>query len=303
MFKNKSGWIVAAVVATLAVPMGAAMAAPSVDDIIGKYVIAVGGKDKIAEMKSIVKKGQFLLVDMGMSASLESTLSGENFKFKIELEGMGEVTQAITDGTAWQLHFMEGDSILEGDKAEDVAKQADEFSWMNWKKYYASAEVAGEEEGDFKVVFTSKKDDGEDTVAYFDMETGLVDKVDSIGLDGSPSTATFSDYREVGGLQFSHKSEIAGGMSIEIIFDSIEVNGDVDAAVFELPEVIQALMPAEGITAAELMEQMDANGDGKVTMDEAPEQLQASFGMVDMDGSEGIDLEEMQLVADFMNNQ
>jgi hypothetical protein len=293
VFKNKSGWIVAAVVATLAVPMGAAMAA-SVDDVIGKYVIAVGGKDKIAEAKSIVKKGQFLLIDMGMSAVLESTKSGANFKYKIEIEGMGEITQAITGGTTWQLHFMEGDSVLEGDKAADVVQQSDDFFLMNWKNYFASAEVAGEADGDIKIVFKDKGDGG-DTVAYFDQTSGLLHKMESTGPDGSPATLTFSEYKEVGGLQFSHKTEIAGAMSIEMTFDSIEV--------FTIPEVIKAQMPAEGITAAELMEQLDADGDGKVTMDEAPEQLQASFGMVDMDGSEGIDLEEMQLVADFVNNQ
>ena len=108
MFKNKTKWIAAAALATLIAPMGVAMAA-SVDDVIGKYVIAVGGKDKIAAAKSIVKKGQFNLVDMGMSAVLESTKSDANFKYKIELEGMGEITQAITDGTTWQLHFMEGE--------------------------------------------------------------------------------------------------------------------------------------------------------------------------------------------------
>ena len=92
-------------------------------------------------------------------------------------------------------------------------------------------------------------------------------------------------------------------MNIEMIFDSIETDVDVDPAVFEIPEVIKAQMPADGVTAAQLMEQMDANKDGKITMDEAPEQLQASFAMVDMNADEGIDIEEAQLIADFINNQ
>ncbi len=301
MFKNKTKWIAAAALATLIAPMGVAMAA-SVDDVIGKYVIAVGGKDKIAAAKSVVKKGQFNLIDMGMSAVLESTKSGGNFKYKIEIEGMGEITQAITDGTTWQLHFMEGDSVLEGDTAAGVARQSDDFFLMNWKNYFASAEVAGEADGDIKIVFKDKGD-GEDTVAYFDQTSGLLHKMESTGPDGSPATLTFSEYKEVGGLQFSHKTEIGGAMSVEMTFDSIEVNVDVDSSVFEIPEVIRAQMPAEGITAAQLMEQMDTNGDGKVTMDEAPEQMQASFGMIDMNGDESVDIDEMALVADFVNNQ
>ena len=57
------------------------------------------------------------------------------------------------------------------------------------------------------------------------------------------------------------------------------------------------------MTAEGVMAMMDSNGDGKITMDEAPEQLAASFAMVDLNGDEGIDVEEAQLIADFINNQ
>jgi len=302
VFQTKAKWVAVAAVASLVAPMGA-MAAPSAQEIVDKYTVAIGGADKLAAVNTVVKKGQFLLIDMGMSAVLESTNSGDNFKNTIAVEGMGEITQGITDGTVWQLHFMEGDSVLEGDAAEAIVRQADINAWGNWKDYFASIETAGEADGDYKVVF-KPKGEGEDTVAFFDMETGLLDKMESAGPDGSPAVMTLSDYKEVNGIKFSFKTEIESGMNIEMIFDSIEVGGDVDAATFALPEVIKALMPAdEGVTSASLMEQMDANKDGKVSMDESPEQLQASFGMVDMDGDEHLNLEELQMVADFINNQ
>jgi hypothetical protein len=302
VFQTKAKWVAAAAVASLLAPM-AAMAAPSAQEIVDKYTMAIGGAEKLASAKTVVKKGQFLLIDMGMSAVLESTNSGDNFKNTIAVEGMGEITQGITDGTVWQLHFMEGDSILEGDAAAAIVRQADINAWGNWKEYFASIETAGEVDGDYKVVF-KPKGEGEDTVAFFDMETGLLDKMETTGPDGSPAVMTLSDYKEVGGIKFSYKTEIESGMNIEMIFDSIELGSDVDAATFELPEVIKALMPAdEGVTAASLMEQMDANKDGKVSMDEAPEQMQASFGMIDMNADDAVDLEEMQMVADFINNQ
>ena len=302
VFQTKAKWVAAAAVASLVAPMGA-MAAPSAQEIVDKYTAAIGGAEKLAAAKTVVKKGQFLLIDMGMSAVLDSTNSGANFKNTIAIEGMGEITQGITDGTVWQLHFMEGDSILEGDAAEAIVRQADINAWGNWKNYFASAETAGEADGDYKVVFKAKGD-GENTVAYFDMTTGLLDKMETSGPDGSPAVMTLSDYKEVSGIKFSFKTEIESGMNIEMVFDSIEVDVDVDAAVFAFPEVIKALMPAdEGVTAATLMEQMDANGAGKVSMDESPEQQQASFGMVDMDGDEHLNLEELQMVADFINNQ
>jgi Ca2+-binding EF-hand superfamily protein len=38
-------------------------------------------------------------------------------------------------------------------------------------------------------------------------------------------------------------------------------------------------------------------------MDEAPEQLQGAFGMVDANADGSIDLEEAQMIADFINGQ
>lgn len=302
--QTKVKWVAAAAIAAMVIPMGAAMAAPSVDDIIAKYVDATGGKDGYASIKSSVTNGQFLLIDMGMSAVLTSHSKGDNYKQTISVEGMGEITQGITDGVVWQMHVMEGDSILEGEQADAVKQQADLNSWGNWKNYFASAEVAGEEDGDFKVVFKAK-DGGSDTTAYFDQETGLLDKMEASGPDGSPAVMTFSEYKDAGKIKLAHKTEIESGMNIEMLIDSTEINGDISDDVFALPEVIQALVPAEesGITAQAVMDMMDANGDGKISLDEAPEQLAASFGMVDLNGDEGIDVEEAQLIADFMNNQ
>jgi Ca2+-binding EF-hand superfamily protein len=302
VFTKKSKWIAAAAVATLMAPMGVAMAAPSVDDVIAKYVKASGGEAKIKAVTSVVKKGKMLIPDMGMEANLGATRSGENFLNRIEIEGMGEITQGITNGTVWQVHVMEGDSVLEGEKAEAVMQQADDFAWMSWNKYFAGAEVAGEEDGAVKIVFAAKGD-GEDTNAYFDSKTGLLSKLESTGPDGSAATLSFTEYKEVGGVTLSHKTEIAGAMNLEMIFETIEVNVDVDPSVFEVPEAIQAMMPAEGETAASLMAQMDANGDGKVTLDEAPEEMKQYFPMIDANADESVDLEEMQTVADFVNGQ
>ena len=81
------------------------------------------------------------------------------------------------------------------------------------------------------------------------------------------------------------------------------MNADVDASIFDVPEVIAAQMPETGITAAQLIETMDLDGDGKVGKDEAPEQMQQNFALIDMNGDDSIDVEEMELVATFINGQ
>ncbi|PCJ57341.1 MAG: hypothetical protein COA73_10835 [Candidatus Hydrogenedentota bacterium] len=292
---------VAATVIGAMAPMSMASAA-SVQDVVDKYIEATGGRDAQAGVKSMTRKGQFMLVDMGMGAGLESYMKDGNFIQTIAVEGMGEVVQGITGDVVWQMHFMEGDSVLEGEQADGVKVLAQVNPYLDWENNFGAGEITGEEDGATIVTFTGE--DGNDSVVYFNNETGLISKSEGVGLDGSPATTNYSDYKEVGGINFAHTMEILGAMTIEITIDTIEVNGDISDDTFTVPEVIQAMLPEEdtgGVTAEQVMTMMDADGDGKITMEEAPEQLQGAFGMVDMNADGGIDLEEAQLIADFMN--
>lgn len=292
-------------IAALAVPVSA-IAAPSADEIIAKYIEATGGEKAYADIKTIARKGQFIIVDMGMAANLESYQDADHFRQSISIEGMGSITQGINDGQVWQMHFMEGDSVLEGSQADQTRRQADINPWDNWSDYFGGAEVDGEEDGDYKVVFKAKEEGEGDTVAYFDKETGLLDKMEASGPDGSPAIMHLSEYKETGGIKVAHMTKIESGMNIEMVLESVEINGEIPEGTFDVPETIQPLLgggAAEGVTAEAVMSMMDADGDGKITMEEAPEQLQAAFTMVDLNADGGIDVEEAQLIADFMNNQ
>jgi hypothetical protein len=307
LFKNVKKVVAMGAIATM-LPAGMAMAAPSAQEVIDKYIEATGGKDAISAQKNQVRKGQFNLVDMGMAAGLEMYNAPPNFKNRINIEGMGEVTQGITGDVVWQVHFMEGDSILEGDAAQGVRQQAEFEPLLNWSKYYDSAEYDGEEDGNHKLKLVAKGSGSESTM-YFSKDSGLLVKSDGMGLDGSPATTMFSEYKDIGGgVKAAHKMEIAGGMTVEMTFETIEVDACcMPEDTFALPESITALLPAEeeatGVTAEQILAQMDTNGDGKIDMDEAPEQLSAAFGMVDANADGGIDLEEAQMIADFMNGQ
>ena len=290
--------------AALAAPLSA-VAAPSADEIIAKYIEATGGEKAYADIKTVARKGQFIIVDMGMAANLESYQDASNFRQSISIEGMGSITQGINDGQVWQMHFMEGDSVLEGDAADQIRRQSDLNPWDNWSDYFGGAEVGDEVDGDYAVTFKAKEEGGSDTVAFFDKETGLLDKMESSGPDGSPAIMHFSEYKESGGIKVAHMTKIESGMNIEMVLESVDINGEIPEGTFDVPETIQPLLGGDsaGVTADAVMSMMDADGDGKITLEEAPEQLQAAFSMVDLNADGGIDLEEAQLIADFMNNQ
>lgn len=57
------------------------------------------------------------------------------------------------------------------------------------------------------------------------------------------------------------------------------------------------------MTAEMMIQFMDINGNGKITLDEAPAQLKADFDFIDQNGNGSIDINEVQIMAEYANNQ
>ena len=265
-----------AVVAIVA-PAGFAMASPSADEIINKYIEAIGGKDALAKVNNRVIKGVFTLPDMGITANYENYTQTPNAINIVTIEGMGEVISGIKDDVAWEAHFMNGDSILDGARKATEQRRAVIEPLANWTDWYTSAEVEVDVEatevdveatevdveatevddeatvGDspvHKVVLTPKE--GTPETFYFDKESGLIVQRDGIGQDGMLSSTMISDYREVDGVQIAHAIEILGGMTIEIMIDSVEQNVEIAAEQFDFPPQIAALLnPPEAAASDE----------------------------------------------------
>ncbi len=244
--KMKPIGLLAFALAIYPIAFGTAEDLPGPQKIVDNHVKAIGGKDALAGVKSSIQKGNLMIVAMGMSGTLTSYVALPNAKSIMALDGFGEFLSGIKDGTPWSSNMMEGDQVLDGVEAQNALQQADPQMWLHWQDYYPSAETVGEEAvGDataYKVVFTPEE--GEARTYWFDKESGL--NIQSISAGpGGPSTITIEDYRDVGGVLVAHKNIIEGAQgAVEITFESIEYNAEIDPSIFDVPEAIAALMAA-----------------------------------------------------------
>lgn len=232
----------AVVVAAMSALPATAADLPSADDVIAKYLDAIGGKDKATSFKTRVTKGTFNLVDMGMEASITMYSAPPNFLSVVELPGMGTALQGVSDGKAWQsIEAMGQVGFVEGPEAAGMLLQADMEPLANWKKHFASAKTVGEETvGDadcIKVEMTPKE--GPATTYFFAKDSGLI--VQSVGeAQGMEATTTIGDYKEVDGVKIAHSISTGGMMTIEITIASVENNVDIADDQFDVPEAVQA---------------------------------------------------------------
>lgn len=335
--RRNNAWkcAIALAVVGMATFPGVAYAA-SVSEVMAKFIEATGGREAQEAVTSAIQRVKLNVPEIGVHATGINYYKDGNLRSVMEIPGVGEVILGVTDGVAWTMNPLEGNSILKGQAAQAARERALFNPLLAWKENYTTAEIVGEEAGATKIKFTSAS--GRETTCYFNNDSGLLTKQELVGIDGSPQTVRFSEYDRLGPsgemITLPYKLHIeTPAASMVMTYYGVELNPEIDDGMFDLPaeigadlakyfpmstltkqdqatEVEKANMkqtaaspPAPGeLTAENIMEFLDANGDGKITEDEANAELKPYFAQFDTNGDGGIDVKEAQIVAESANS-
>lgn len=237
--------VVVAMALVLSVSIAQAADLPKAEDVLEKYIDAVGGRAAFGKLKSRITKSTFSLPDMGMEGPRTSyiVLPDKSYS-ESEFSGFGTTKSGVKDGVAWSMNPNQGPTILEGRRKEMALRQMAFNPYLNWKETYSKVETVGEESvGEaacYKLVLTPSE--GSPQTCYFDKESGLLLKTEA-ERRGQTTTATLSDYKEVDGIKIAHKTVRAGGQyTFETTINSVEHNVDIPDDRFEFPDEIKALI-------------------------------------------------------------
>ena len=181
---------------------------PSADEIIGKYIQALGGEDVIRKVTSRAITAT-LTIPTGPGGTTEAPAKGEiylkapNLKLNIINTGKATIEDGFDGSVAWAQNA-KGVVTPSAQLAQPVYKRyADFYEPLDIKKEYTKLEVTAVEkvnDHDAYVVVGTLPDDTPDTL-YFDTQTGfLLKKVTSLPtvVGRSPFEVEYDDYRETG---------------------------------------------------------------------------------------------------------
>lgn len=212
--------------------------AQTADEVIDKYVTALGGKEKILSLKSVKKVGSLNV--QGMDVGLTITrVQGVGSRNDISVPGMGEGFQVVNPIKGWDFMPFMGQTSPEevsGDKLKSSLSLLDiQGSLVNYKEKGSQVEMSGKEKVEnaecYKLKLTDKQ--GVISTLFIDSKSNYLVKsiITAKSSNGDINTElSFGDFKKTDeGYIFPFSEVMDRGT---IIFTSIETNKPVDEKIF-----------------------------------------------------------------------
>lgn len=220
--------------------------APSVDDVLDKYIDAVGGAARLNGLTSFVAEGTYTGFDDFEYFPVQVFAKAPNQRTTILHSQYGDITTAFDGQSGWQASPIETKPTpvlaLTGGNLEGAALEA-ELSFPGQIRQVLTDWIAGPltviGDRDVRIV-QGRKASGTPIKLYFDVESGLLVRLVRYSSNSPvgrvPIQVDFEDYRDVSGIQFPFKwtSTWTNGRTIYQLTD-VQVNPTIPEARFARP--------------------------------------------------------------------
>ena len=225
-------------------------APPTVDQILDKYTLALGGANAIAKLTSIDAKGT---MDGEGSTSMAVEAIGEapNKQWVSMQTKDGMVTSAFDGSAMWQMNPAGQVRDGEGIKLEQEKRAADLLRLLDVRNHFSQLRlVSVGSVGDHRayIVMGIPKGGGSRERLFFDVDSGLLLRYQfavTTPLGNYPSETDFSDYKSAGGLNLPFTvREAEPEESHAIHYTDIQLNVKVDDSIFQKPAPKPGAPPA-----------------------------------------------------------
>lgn len=222
--------------------------AQSVDDIIGKYIEALGGMEKLQAVKSIKIAGKSVVSTMGFEAEFTRQSMRPHFlRLDINVQGQNMV-QAYDGENAWQIVPFTGNldpQSMPDFQAKGFKIQADmDGPLIDYKKKGHKVELVGKEDLEGTKVYNLKitLKSGEIINMFINSEDYLLrkskTKIAGPGGNEIETETYFSDYKLIDGTMMPRSITVNNPTqgNVKITVTEAKTNVELDDSFFRMPE-------------------------------------------------------------------
>jgi photosynthetic reaction center cytochrome c subunit len=211
---------------------------PTTDQLLDKYLAAVGGADALAKIKSREQKGT--MDAMGAQYPIEVYSEAPNKRISISHPQGGSSVTAFNGEVGW-MSIRDGFHRMTGPEREGAQLDAEFYFPARVRELYKEFHVGPGETIDGRAtVMVSATAAGHPPLRlYFDQETGLLLRLiryTETPLGSNPAQIDYADYRETGGVKIPYRWTLArpnGVFTIKV--DQVQQNVPIDQKLFLAP--------------------------------------------------------------------
>ena len=216
------------------------------DEVINKHFEALGGKDKLANIKTM-KLLCNVEIAPGMKAPITMYyINNEAMRVEVEVQGM-KILSAVEGDSGWSINPMSGKKDAERMNADEIKESKDQMdltgALFNYKEKGHTVELLGKEDMEgtevYKLKIVKKSGDIEydyiDASTYLTLKETTTHKFNDKEMTGD---VIYSDYRKAGDIMFPYameNREAGASQGQALIVEKIEVNAEIDRSIFKMP--------------------------------------------------------------------
>jgi len=177
---------------------------PAVDEVLAKYLDAVGGSAIVEKLKTRTMKGTWVASN-GTTLGYELIQSAPNKVLAILTTPQGEVQRAFNGSAGWEKSPRGVRDMVE-EEMFYLKRYPDLFKDIKLKDQFSRLTVAGKEKIDGRDVYVLRGTtiDNRRERLFFDTQTGLLVRrvsIMSTSIGNIPEQVDFEDYRDVEGMK------------------------------------------------------------------------------------------------------
>jgi len=213
----------------------------TVDDVLSKYVEAMGGAAAINAVRSRVTKGTLDVVGISRGGSFETYAQAPNKVLNLmQAHPLGTVKLGFNGRSGWT-RSTAGLRALKALELARLQRDADLYAPTRLKNNYAKITLPGMSKIGYRDVYVLDFQPAAGAVerVYLDAQTFLPVRINTVRVNGAvsePVEIYLDDWREVDGIKFPFSiSQSFSKLRLTFTVKEIRHNVPMDASIFEPP--------------------------------------------------------------------
>jgi outer membrane lipoprotein-sorting protein len=221
------------------------VSAQTVDEIIDKHVTAMGGAEKLSQLKSMKIEASMQI--MGMEIPTTTTVVQERgFRSETDVQGT-KIIQALDGKSGWSVNPMMGQNTptaLPEELVKSMSGQVDLTGLHNYRAKGYKVELVGQQTLEGTPVFVVKvtNNQGVAVTNYISKESYYIVRTlvkATVSGQEMETKMSQSNFKKVDGITYPFTAEIESPAmpgAITMVVKSVQVNPVIDESIFAMPK-------------------------------------------------------------------